>query len=78
MRRDQSQNGNSLERGFQHLQEAQAKLTEAMASLVSNQAAFQSETGGTDPIRFDGMHKADARAANDLILQFQTKGTATS
>ena len=32
--------------------------------------------GGTDPIQFHGLRKGDARQANDLILQLQTKGIA--
>ena len=35
-------------------------------------------SGGTDPIRFHGVHKTDARAANDLMIQHQAKGTASS
>ena len=43
MKRDQSKNGNWMERGFQRIQEAQANLNHAMAALLANQAAFQSE-----------------------------------
>ena len=32
--------------------------------------------GGTDPIQFHGLRNGDARQANDLILQLQTKGSA--
>ncbi|MBI3462265.1 MAG: PH domain-containing protein [Planctomycetes bacterium] len=57
---------------YQRIASVHVRLRLLFASILIE------STGGTDPIQFHGLHKADARAANDLILQLQTKGTAAT
>ena len=74
MKRDQSKNGSSLQRSFQHLQEAQANLTQALATLAQNQACFQSELREIERERLEFQRHSEERFRRiEDILELHTR-----